>query len=483
MINHLTFQRTVVAGIAGICLIALPSVAYLSWAEGLRFAFVLLGLIALYLRWFRKKKPDHNEPEVQKQPLPFVSSVLSIAMMFVITQFDPATAALSLHESVGRLNFFFVASSLMIVLMGCALVVTRPDVFLWQKLRSIDIWVFFIGIGIILVSIFAKVFIGNQFGWNDIFAYVKVFSYVVLWFVISHAFTEPIAGDNKYVYNSFVCFLALGVIACSYCFYQTGRMYYHVNLGARAFEQKKWNEALSHYSSARDLNRIVNLDFARNIYLSDLAVLNLSQENVEDSQIVLEEIKSKIYDEAERHQKVGDVFYRAEKWHEARVEYEAFSNKYGKREDVLDRLGQIYLLQNETRRFLKLLERYKYFPNVKANTFDDFMFLGNLYLYREMYSQSQMQFQEALQLQPQNAYAVYKVGRVYLAQGDYENALRYFKDAVALKSDLADAYYRAGVCLEQMNDIRGAREMYEKTIQILPNHLDGLKALLTVGLE
>ncbi len=49
--------------------------------------------------------------------------------------------------------------------------------------------------------------------------------------------------------------------------------------------------------------------------------------------------------------------------------------------------------------------------------------------------------------------------------------------AIELKPDFADAYYRLGVIAEKEQNWEKAQSLYEKTLNILPDHLDSLKAL------
>ncbi len=46
-----------------------------------------------------------------------------------------------------------------------------------------------------------------------------------------------------------------------------------------------------------------------------------------------------------------------------------------------------------------------------------------------------------------------------------------------MKQDFADAYYRLGIIAEKEQKWEKAQSFYEKTLNILPDHSDSLKAL------
>jgi len=115
--------------------------------------------------------------------------------------------------------------------------------------------------------------------------------------------------------------------------------------------------------------------------MSDLATLYLRQGEEQSANEMIGMLRSSTYDEAEANRKVGDVYFRAEKWGQAATAYSAFLNKAGKSTEVLDRLGGAYIHMRDYRGFQKLIEDYQYMPQVEAQTYEQQIFLGNLYFY------------------------------------------------------------------------------------------------------
>jgi len=55
-----------------------------------------------------------------------------------------------------------------------------------------------------------------------------------------------------------------------------------------------------------------------------------------------------------------------------------------------------------------------------------------------------------------------------------------FQKAVELEHSFADAYYQIGICQEKQGKREKALKMYEKAVEVLPDHLDGLVALMRI---
>jgi tetratricopeptide (TPR) repeat protein len=53
----------------------------------------------------------------------------------------------------------------------------------------------------------------------------------------------------------------------------------------------------------------------------------------------------------------------------------------------------------------------------------------------------------------------------------------YLDKAIELNPFFADAYYRLGIIAEKEQNWKKAHSLYKKTLNILPDHLDSLKAL------
>jgi tetratricopeptide (TPR) repeat protein len=78
---------------------------------------------------------------------------------------------------------------------------------------------------------------------------------------------------------------------------------------------------------------------------------------------------------------------------------------------------------------------------------------------------------------------LYSNGMGYFYIQQYNRAAAYFEKAIESKPDFADAYYRLGIIAEESNNLSHAISLYEKTVELLPNHIDSLLALERLSRE
>ena len=71
----------------------------------------------------------------------------------------------------------------------------------------------------------------------------------------------------------------------------------------------------------------------------------------------------------------------------------------------------------------------------------------------------------------------YFLGMIYKSMNNPTEAKANFLKAIEREPDFADAYYHVGWCYETEGHLDSARVFYERTVEHLPDHLDGLKAL------
>tara|TARA_Y100000588_G_C14145892_1_gene878349 strand:- start:559 stop:1284 length:726 start_codon:yes stop_codon:yes gene_type:complete len=234
---------------------------------------------------------------------------------------------------------------------------------------------------------------------------------------------------------------------------------------------------MQHYKIAQEMNKTVNAGFVRERIFEDMALLHLEKGDYRAAKASLNALQTSIFDKAAAHKRVAETYFRARRWGHAASAYEAFLVQAEKNTEVLDQLAKAYLHLRNTKEFCRIVGQYSYTPNVDANTYDQHVFLGNVYFNQHQYDTSLRHFQAAANLDPKDAYSTYKVGRIHLAKTKYRAAIVEFQKATRLKSDFADAYYQTGVCYELQERLKEAVEMYQKAVDLLPNHLDGLMAL------
>lgn len=68
-----------------------------------------------------------------------------------------------------------------------------------------------------------------------------------------------------------------------------------------------------------------------------------------------------------------------------------------------------------------------------------------------------------------------ELGKFYFLNQKYDQAVLEYRRAVELDPKNCDAYYNLGIALETMNDLEGAREAFEKLLEIDPEYKGALE--------
>ncbi len=63
-----------------------------------------------------------------------------------------------------------------------------------------------------------------------------------------------------------------------------------------------------------------------------------------------------------------------------------------------------------------------------------------------------------------------EMGKFYFISGKYDEAIEEFEKVIKINPKNADAYFNMGMVKEANNDSSGAKKMYEKTLEIIPDH-------------
>lgn len=90
--------------------------------------------------------------------------------------------------------------------------------------------------------------------------------------------------------------------------------------------------------------------------------------------------------------------------------------------------------------------------------------MGMAYLNEGKIQFAFVEFQKAVQIEPNNKEIVYNLGIVYLQLEDNENAKQYFLKAVKLDPKFADAYNNLGVTYMQLGQWRDAVGAFQKAL-------------------
>ena len=70
-----------------------------------------------------------------------------------------------------------------------------------------------------------------------------------------------------------------------------------------------------------------------------------------------------------------------------------------------------------------------------------------------------------------------EMGKFYFISGKYDEAIEEFEKVVKINPKNADAYFNIGMVKEAKNDSSGAKKMYEKTLEIIPDHKTAKKRI------
>jgi type IV pilus biogenesis/stability protein PilW len=90
--------------------------------------------------------------------------------------------------------------------------------------------------------------------------------------------------------------------------------------------------------------------------------------------------------------------------------------------------------------------------------------IGMAYLNEGKIQLAFVEFQKAIQVEPNNKDIAYNLGITYLQLEDYENAKLYFLKAVTLDPKFADAYNNLGVTYMQLQQWREAVRAFQKAL-------------------
>ncbi|MBL0103960.1 MAG: tetratricopeptide repeat protein [Bacteroidetes bacterium] len=94
---------------------------------------------------------------------------------------------------------------------------------------------------------------------------------------------------------------------------------------------------------------------------------------------------------------------------------------------------------------------------VAQTTVDDYIKLGNEKEQADDFKAALTFYNKALELEPQNAEAIYYAGYMKFQMQDYMSAIQNFDNAIAIDSESVELYYARGNAKFEMKDYEGAR--------------------------
>lgn len=470
-----TAQKIVHLCTTAAILSGLLSIGHLSWAECVRLLLVLGAVGVLYLRY---REEIHD-----RVALPAAPVLLALLVVFAQTQFDPATSSIGYRLAQEGMGAVFVTTTGLAIFAGVVTLLAYRDRVGWRALTALDRTVVGVVIGGCVLSLGSRELIGS--GQRNLVGAVKLLSYGVWWIAITRAYTDPDWQETRSRFwgrwiAPLIALVIVFVPSIVYGGYRTVSVMTHLAKGREAYEAQDWDDARKNYEAADRLNKTVDYGPARDRYLEDLAVLQFRLGDEKAAKAQINRLMNATLDRTDAHQKAGDVYLWAERWTEAVRSYERVLEKRPTRA-VQDAAGVAYHRMGDSRNFLELTNRFGYLPNIDPRTFDELIFLGNVQFYREQFGSALDYYRQAAELNKEDAYAEYKVGRAYFEQSNIVEAVVQFRRAVELDPKFADAHYRVGLCLEVQGDTVSALSEYKRTVELLPNHLHGSLSIERLG--
>lgn len=103
--------------------------------------------------------------------------------------------------------------------------------------------------------------------------------------------------------------------------------------------------------------------------------------------------------------------------------------------------------------------------------------LGKLYVERERFAAARAEFEAALRLRPDYAFAVNNIGALLARSERPKEAIRWFERAIGLDPTYADAYVNLGAAQEAAGDLAAARRAYAAGLRLNPASARAASAL------
>lgn len=467
--------------IVALFIFGLLGIEHLTWKECLRLVCIFLGVTFLFLR-YRKSLVALDGHQSDGRVVQMASILLVGLLSFVITQFDPATSANSVLASMPYLGFFFWISSVLVAVLGGIFFISGWWQVRFKNLNNLDKVILFGALTLASISLGAQLIIAQKVSATGFVVVIKIISYVVLWFVLTHVYTvswgnekEVFGGRNRWGIVFLSCLILFGA-STVYGMYRTGRVIYHFKLGQEALQDQHVARALEHYEHVRAWNQYVDLRYVGNMVSVDLAVLYLKTGRADDAQEMMALIAEQHYEDKDMLLKKGEIYRRSEQWGNAINVYNDYLARIKNDTFVLDYLAEAYVNTKNSLALEQLIVSHDYTPRMTIQGYENHIFLGNFYFRRKQFESALKHYFAARDLD-MSAYVLYKIGRVYFEQMQYQKSEETLLHATSLMPNFADAFYWLGQCYKMQSQTTRANQMYLKTVEILPHHLDSLLAL------
>jgi len=176
----------------------------------------------------------------------------------------------------------------------------------------------------------------------------------------------------------------------------------------------------------------------------------------------------------------GNFLIEEEKYDDALEVFEEFQNKYPEIYQVHLNIGNCYLKKGELDKaetefklvLDKTLEAYGDYKADKAVSLRASTGLGELYIQKGDYEQSQEYFAQALEISPEDEVAAYNVAQIFFSHQKIDEAINYYKLAIQIKKDWPKPYLKLGYVYLNKSDFDEALINFNKFIEMDPENLE-----------
>jgi len=347
-----------------------------------------------------------------------------------------------------------------------------------RRLYGLLVTVFLI---LFLYGFTTRFFLSKSPQWNQFLILTVKLAIYTFGYITVHSF---LSGSVQR--KSRICKYAVRVVTVIVAILLSSNLYVGYQLYAlekdahHAFRSNDFQHSLVTAQRLLGKNQHLDLPHFTNSALKTMALNYIKLDSMQRFQQIIRQLKDQNKGDAFLDAEIGDIYFLTEDFQEAIPLYESAYSKGKRNSEFLLTLCLTYI---RTRNFNGFLEFYREERHVQISfkdlTSEEQLFVANCFAELDHYPEALELYEDLIDKGYELAYTHYKMGRVYYESGDYHQAIEKFLNSIQHDTLFADAYYRLGLGFEQISDSAKAEQAFSKTVEILPNHYDGLTKLQT----
>jgi hypothetical protein len=226
-------------------LLPLVHVTLLTWQEYLRLGVVAIGL-GVYARWYYQ--PTEVGGKISRAAM-----LIALGLVFVTTQFDPATSAYGELQVVEPLNATFIVSSCLGLLLFLSFWLSGNALGKIQLIDWVVVGAVFISLGLILGShlLFERAIPIN--------ICIKLILYALIWIIATRWLSIEPAVERHFIKGLPIVF----AVICLVGMVRVGNGFYHYESGRSEKENEHFDIAVLHFEKATEMGHFLDLSSLR----------------------------------------------------------------------------------------------------------------------------------------------------------------------------------------------------------------------------